>query len=120
MPTAELEGSEGSSRKTLVGEVGERVEAAVCGQRSGCLDASGVESADIDAAFIEFGTYETSQNGFPGRTVNNASASPFDNQQIYVWIFNTPTQAAASEHGLFTVTNASMPDAGNPWTFPFE
>lgn len=37
----------------------------------------------------------------------------FNNKQVYVWIFNAPSVAAATEVGIFHATTATL-----PWVFP--
>ena len=37
----------------------------------------------------------------------------FNNKQIYVWIFNAPSVASATQVGIFTATTATV-----PWVFP--
>lgn len=49
-------------------------------------------------------------------TDNNAGATKadyFNGKNVYVWIFNAPTVAAATEMGIFRATTATV-----PWTFP--
>ncbi len=43
----------------------------------------------------------------------STKADFFNNKPIYVWIFNAPTIAAATQMGIFRAT-----DATQPWTFP--
>ena len=75
---------------------------------------------DIDAVFAEFATGVTAADGKLGQTFNNASAAAFNNQQIYVWVFNTATTAPAAgqEHGVFTLVNGDDTGAGTDWFFP--
>ena len=49
-------------------------------------------------------------------TDNNAGATKadfFNGKDVYLWIFNAPTVAGATEMGIFRATSADV-----PWTFP--
>jgi len=72
----------------------------------------------IDAVFQEFATGFTHSNGTLSQTFNNASASEFDGDQIYIWVFNTDSAETATSHGLFSVADPFSPTTGNPWLFP--
>ncbi|MFT5106367.1 MAG: hypothetical protein ACI9UA_001990 [Pseudoalteromonas tetraodonis] len=72
--------------------------------------------ADIDAVFSEFGTATTSATGGLGTTVSNPAGTPFDGQQVYIWVFSGSDMSSA-EHAVFTVADKDAPDAGDPWTF---
>ena len=77
---------------------------------------------DIAAVFAEYGTGETgtgAQAGFFGQTINNAGGtSDFDNDQIYIWIFDGDTANASTENGLFSLVDADAPAV--PWRFPVQ
>lgn len=70
----------------------------------------------IDTVFMEFGTATTTASGGLGNTISNANGTPFNDQQIYIWIFGEGT--ASGEHGLFTVADPANPAAGSDWFFP--
>ena len=74
--------------------------------------------ADIEAVFSEFGTQFTSATGGLGGTVSNASGTPFNDQKIHIWIFNTGSVTPESEQGLFTVIDENAPASGEPWVYP--
>ena len=81
-------------------------------------DFGGASIAAIDAVFQEFGTATTSANGGLGNSVSNPAGTPFNGEQIYIWIFNEPTLEAATEHGLYTIMDRDDPSRGSPWVFP--
>lgn len=79
---------------------------------------AGDSIADIEAVFSEFGTQFTSATGGLGGTVSNAAGTPFNDQKIHIWIFNTGSVTPDSEHGLFTVIDENAPATGEPWVYP--
>lgn len=74
--------------------------------------------ADIDAVFNEFATGFTAADGKLGQTFNNAAAASFNGQQVYIWVFDTATQGAATQQAMLTVADPNAPDAGNAWVYP--
>jgi hypothetical protein len=55
----------------------------------------------------------TGKVGTAGITDNTAAATAFNNQPLYLWVFNAATPGAATEMGIFRATTATV-----PWTFP--
>ena len=86
------------------------------GQLTG--DPADATIAAIDAVFEEFGTDNTSGTGLAGATVSNPAGTPFNNNQIYVWIFENDNSDPGQEHGLFSVADPNAPDSGPNWFFP--
>jgi len=86
------------------------------GTLSGAPASSSVD--DINAVFQEFATGNTSGTGALGQTFNNAAASPFDGQQVYIWVFDTADGVNPAEHGVFTVQDPNNPGDGSPWVYP--
>ena len=90
--------------------------------RVGTLSGNPASAAveDIDAVFTEFAVGTTAADGKLGQTFNNAAAGEFNNQQIYVWVFNTATTApsAGQEQGMFTLVDGVDTGAGADWFFP--
>lgn len=88
-------------------------------------DLAGISPAssfdEIAAVFTEFGTGVTSDVGRPGGNpaiADQATATPFNGQQVYIWVFSDGAgDAGSAQHGLFT-NNAAPPSAGDPWQFP--
>lgn len=74
--------------------------------------------ADIDAVFSEFGTATTSATGGLGNSISNPAGTPFNDQAIYIWIFDTGSVTPESQHGLYTVLDPAAPGTGNPWLYP--
>lgn len=72
----------------------------------------------IDAVFEEFGTATTTASGGLGNTISNPAGTPFNDQQIYIWIFDGATPETSGAHGLFTVEDPAAPTAGSPWFYP--
>gem|GEM_PF-2517846 len=69
--------------------------------------------ADPAGSFVEFGTAAVRNAGFgtsarPGKITGSVTASgpesthdAFNNRTIYLWVYNTPSQADATEQGIF-------------------
>jgi hypothetical protein len=68
------------------------------------------EAGNPSSAFVEFGTTTLSNPGGDaqgghilgtGQTITNA-ATTFNNRQLYIWVYNAPTAAAATSSEIFT------------------
>ena len=64
---------------------------------------------DIGAVFQEFATGQTAAGGRLGQTFINGAAAAFNNQQVFVWVFDTDDANTAAEHGIFTVVDPANP-----------
>lgn len=78
------------------------------------------EPGNINSSFIEFGTTTVGDPGTSGalvglgghipasgRSIANNSVegnSNFDDVQLYIWVYNAPTAAAATQNEVFTAT----------------
>ena len=91
--------------------------------RIGTLNGDPVDAmvASIEAQFAEFGTSAITAppsftpNVFAGSTSRNDGN--FDDQQVYIWVFDKPTVAESDFHALFTVNDPDNPGEGDGWRF---
>lgn len=77
--------------------------------------------ANQPASFVEFGTSTTKNGGIgptarPGKvngSVTNTGGetddAAFNNQAVYVWIYNAATQATSTQSGLFQAVGINFP-----------
>ena len=80
---------------------------------------AGSSIAEISLVFEELDSFDSGFLGQPFGTVSESdpSASDFNNQDIYIWAFDTALVSDATEHALFTNPTA-VPNDGDAWIFP--
>lgn len=78
------------------------------------IDALPITQIEQAAGWSQFGsTYTTNVIGSGGKltgsVINNTpEADAFAGEQIFLWVFNAPTVAAATEYGIFTALQADL------------
>lgn len=73
------------------------------------------ESQLLDVSFIEtlftgFTSFTSSLGNFQASDLNLTTTNP--NQQLYAWVFNSPTPETATEYGIFTAATWLSPNDG--------